>query len=108
MPFDPTVTAIAAPTPNGARYMTYFVYRNITSASDSANCNDGLRRSSDACAGGAEKEREDNDLQHFAARHRIDDAGGKRVLQDRAEALLCFWQAQLRRPIAPGACHRRA
>src|ERR1700722_8885875 len=34
IPFDPTVTAMAAPTPNGARYITYLVYWNITSASD--------------------------------------------------------------------------
>src|SRR3954447_7060432 len=37
MPFVPTVTANAAPTPIGARYITYFVYLNITSASDAQN-----------------------------------------------------------------------
>ncbi len=37
IPLVPTVTAIAAPTPRGARYITYFVKRNMTSASDSKN-----------------------------------------------------------------------
>ncbi len=41
MPFEPTVTAMAAPTPSGARYITYLVYWNITSASDSQNATTG-------------------------------------------------------------------
>src|SRR5438067_2166704 len=41
IPFDPIVTAIAAPTPKGAAYITYFVYRNITSATDPAKFTTG-------------------------------------------------------------------
>src|SRR5262245_53569209 len=40
-PLLPSVTAIAAPTPNGARYITYAVYLNITSESDSQNFTTG-------------------------------------------------------------------
>ncbi len=41
-PSLPITAAIAAPTANGAKYMTYFVYWNITSASDSANSTIGF------------------------------------------------------------------
>src|SRR2546423_294569 len=40
-PLLPTVTAMAAPTPNGARYITYLVYLNITSARDAQNATTG-------------------------------------------------------------------
>ena len=35
------VCAMAAPTPIGAKYITYFVYRNITSESDLQNSTTG-------------------------------------------------------------------
>src|SRR5690242_1227564 len=41
IPFDPIVTAIAAPTPKGATYITYFVYRNITSDTEPAKFTTG-------------------------------------------------------------------
>ena len=47
-PFLPMVTAMAAPTPSGARYITYPVYLNITSASDSQNCVTGFARAPSA------------------------------------------------------------
>ena len=65
------------------------------------------RFGADRRAGRAEDEREHHDLQHFAPRHRVDDAGGKGVLENLREAGGWFaaspaagpLQAALRRPV---------
>ena len=44
-----------------------------------------FRFGADGRAGGAEQEGEDHDLERVVARHGVDDAGGKDVLEDRAE-----------------------
>jgi hypothetical protein len=40
----------------------------------------------DSRAGRSEDERKDDDLKDFAARHRVDNADGKRMLEDLGEA----------------------
>ena len=73
------VTAMAAPTPNGARYITYRVKRNITSANDPKKLTTGSAFGSDGGAGRAEEESEHHDLQGVIASQRVEDAGGDRV-----------------------------
>ena len=49
------------------------------------------RPGADGRAGRAEQEREHDDLQHFAARHRVDDAGGERCAPGFRTAAELVW-----------------
>src|SRR5215471_12344479 len=51
-----------------------------------AKLDHGTRFLADGRASRSEDEREDDDLEHFAARHRVDNADGKRMLEDLGEA----------------------
>ena len=50
-----------------------------------AELDDGTRFDADGCTRGAENKRKHDDLKHLAARHRIDDAGRKRVFKSLRE-----------------------
>ena len=58
----------------------------MTSESDSQKSTTGLRFGADRGARHAEEEGEDDDLQHFAARHGVDDAGREGVFENLGKA----------------------
>ena len=58
------------------------MYLNITSDKRFADLHYGARFRADRSARRAEDECKNHDLQHFALRHRIDDAGGEGVFEN--------------------------
>ncbi len=81
-PLLPTVTAIAAPMPIGAKPITRFVNLNMISESDSQNrsivC---LRRAGCFRDRDAEQHREEHDLEHFVVRRRLGETLRHDVLE---------------------------